>query len=353
MDLVLEEFSLCDEYINDINLYSESFRTFCESLKEVSDLIDDDQFILEAVVDQQSKIRKSNSMAIQNTKDTINDVAGIYNKVTDAGGTVYKTEYSLVMKLIKGIAKIITFSINFLKKSINTLSNIAKYPGKITKSVYNKIKGNIVIYITPSDIKDIYNTHLFVRINRLLTLADDFSKGEIWGGFTGIFKNGMKDINGIHPTSNDKQISIEMHKEYDRIKNIEFSPTTIKINSDDVRNIYFTNNKTVVFTDLKGVSHNDSYYESLLRLSNDLQDMKSKMENINSNICEKFNKTEANGTFAKMNNSSRNYIIDTMKMVSGSISIIGNMIKYIMKDVNTMNNNWKTIMDQSSKIDNK
>ena len=77
------------------------------------------------------------------------------------------------------------------------------------------------------------------------------------------------------------------------------------------------------------------------------------METINSNICEKFNRTEANGTFSKMNNSSRNYIIDTMKMVSGSIGIIGKIVKYLMADIDTISKSWKTIMDQSSKIDNK
>lgn len=349
-NILFEDFNL-DQFEMEIELRSNVYREFCESLDFMSSLLDE-SVILEAVVDPGTEKKKGKKQALGRTAEGIKNTGNVYNNIITANGNVIYAGNKVIGKIIFSMTKVISFISDMLVKLINGIGTIIKLPVTANKALINKIQGNITLYIRAEDIRDIYTTHLLIRLNNLLQLAIDFSQGDTWDGFTGV-KN-MRIIRKFNPSETDKKIADKINLEYHKINNIEFKKTTIRIKDDEVRNTYFDiDTKSIKFMDLNNKRHEESYYGAMNTLLNDLNSMNTWLKQINSNVCEKFTRGQDSGEFAKLNNKTQTYIIDTVKNIGGTVTIIGNIVKYASADIKSIGDAWTRVKLYEQKLENK
>ena len=135
---------------------------------------------------------------------------------------------------------------------------------------------------------------------------------------------------------------------YEHFKNTEFKPTIVNMKDQSTVNLYFGNSKSIKFTDNYGRYHECTYYEALNFMMNNLKDKNENLSQVQTLIGDKLRKTEANQNYNDLNNPSKHRINTTMSQISKVVSIIGNFIKYIMADINTINKSVDKILGKTT-----
>ena len=79
---------------------------------------------------------------------------------------------------------------------------------------------------------------------------------------------------------------------------------------------------------------------------------KSFLDKIYSAIGNKINTTQLNQSFGNLNLVQRNSIINSMGMISMTTQILGNLVRYVITDMNTIKKSTEQIMKRQSAIEN-
>ena len=74
----------------------------------------------------------------------------------------------------------------------------------------------------------------------------------------------------------------------------------------------------------------------MIKLINDIKAYEKILNNIQTDIGDKYQSNTLNHNFAKLSLKSQDKITNVIKMISKVIEILGNIIKYVMTDINTI-----------------
>lgn len=312
---------------------SHAFKEFCSDLDELG-LITDCELYAEKVKSVDQSLRRFGKDVRRNTVSTTLDVGKAYGNIVDSNASVIKSIWDLMMRALHLSVRAISFVLRKISYIPYAIIRLGDKIADIPSDVRNKIRGNIKLYITVADIHSLYNNQLLVKLETLLGLATRLSTGDMWGTFISRRDSNRKIIFG----ENDMKTCKEMLKIYDQIKMLEFTPSTIEMKDEATVNVYFGTAQAVEFTDLHGKKHKSTYYEALTVLLNDIDKQKKNMETIQKSIGEKYTQTQANTNFSKLHYTQQTLIRDTINMMSKSISVVGNIIRYVNTDIETINN---------------
>lgn len=325
-----------------LELYSKSYNEFCESLDELGMLLDDEMYV-EEVNDPKVKGKKERSRIIKNTVDTTKDVAEIYNDVTSANGNIIKATWDLVIKCVKICTSVISWMVNKLAMIPKFILNVINKAEQIPDDIRAKIRGDIRIYITVEDIKVLYNNSLLAYLEQFFSQLGILVKGDMWGTF---FRR--RGDNGVEPgnlfSNNDLKTIKNMRSVYNNISRITFKPTTITMNSQKMIDLYFGKGKNITYTDLKGNTFSGTYLEALRQLSVTLQAKQTILKSLQKDLGDKFDRTTSNSEFGNLHPRDQKQIMESMQMISKVLTITGNLSRYIMEDVKTINTATNTLI---------
>lgn len=338
-DTLLEQFEIdSSEYESLIS--ESSYLEFCNDVDNLK------LFIHEAVEDNSStakpQVKRNKLSTVKNTLHTMRSIKKIHSDITDVGGATIKLYFDTVIKGLSMITKVLSFLINNIVKLEKGVERCIKTVKSIPPTVTRKIKGNLEINIRPSDIRDMYKLNIIKYMNYFMIAADEFSKGEVWTTFFG------KEINGgIHLKDigrNDKKSYKNMKDYYQLIKKVKITKSIVDMSNRNVVDVYFGNSKAVSFTDVAGKNHDVTYLEGLLILIKDLEKYNKVLNGLQTQISNKIDKTKLNGTYDKLPGDMKEYIRSGVIMISGALSLLGDIVKYSIADVNSINSATKSIL---------
>lgn len=310
-----------------------AFTEFCSDLDELNAITDCNMYI-EKVTSHDQSLRHFGRSVRKNTINTTLDVGKAYGNIVDSNATVIKSVWDLMMRALHLVVRATSFILKKISYIPYAVIKLGDKVADIPSDIRNKIKGNIKLYITVSDISNLYNNNLLTKLETFLGLATRLSQGEMWGTFIARRESDKNIVFG----ENDMKICKEMRKVYEQIKMLEFNPSTIEMKDEATVNVYFGASQAVEFTDLHGKRHKSTYYEALNVLLKDIDGQKNNMEKIQKSIGTKYTQTQANASFTKLHYTHQTLIRDSIQMVSKLIGIIGDIIRYINTDIETLNN---------------
>lgn len=325
-----------------LELYSRSFDEFCETLDELKRLNDDELYI-EAVDDPRVKGGEGVKKVARRTVETTKDVAGAYGDIIDANGNLIKATWDLVMKIIKLCVKAISWILNKISMIPKFILGTMNKLGRIPDTIRAKVRGDIRLYITVDDIGMLYNKGLLVYVEQFFSQVGLLTKGDMWGT---IFRR--RGRNGVNHSplmgKNDIKIINTMTGIYHNISRISFTPTLIKMNDQRTIDIYFGTGKNITYKDLKGKEYSCNYLEALNQLIAVVQSKRTLLKTLQEDLTAKFDRTRENQEFGELHPSEQKRIMDAMRMVSNVITIMGNITRYVMEDVKSINTATETLI---------
>lgn len=336
--------NIVDRVIAENIFDSLEFAEYCQNLDMINILTDTELYLNEAM-DQNSVNNKTLSKIVTNTAKTTKDLANIYGLTTDAGGAGIKSIWDLVMKLISLAAKALKFIVGKIILVPKLIVQIIDIIQTIPTNVKNKIRGNIQLYITIEDVEILMNQFILNHIITFMNYAQQLSVGESWTTF---FHRGQ---GSSASNKTDMKLISDMNKEFKIFSKLTFHKTTVDMNDSTVVEGYFGKGK-IVYKDMHGNQHNETYYGTLKELMEIVSSNKSFLDKIYSAIGNKINTTQLNQSFGSLNSIQRNSIINSMGMVSMATQILGNLVRYVITDMNTIKKSTEQIMKRQSAIEN-
>lgn len=347
------ELNLIDQTIAESLLESQSFNEFCNDLDNLGTILNPDIY-LEAVEHQKQGAVKTMSSIYKNTKDTTKSIGTVYKYTTDAGGGIIKSGWDLMMACCKLAVKIIKWLFLHIEKIPQLATKAINLLTDLPSNVVNKIKGNIKLYITAEDLVNLYSIptkstvggvddiSLMSRIDRIIKYLGRLSNGDLW---TTYFTN-KNDISDFFKKFNDDFISKNnttdmdiikrINKEFKYIKKISFNKTLIEMNDPNTVKIYFDKNNKLSYTNVDGTKHDENYISALKTLLDYVNQNKDIMKQFQTDVCDKFIKTNSNEEFARMGKNAQSTIVTLIQTISAVIEFLGNMARYIMADIQTI-----------------
>ena len=336
MNDIMNEFSL-----NSYDLYmNESFFEFSYAVDAITAYRESNELYLEAVNDPGAIRDNRIKQDLQATADTTRKTLKAADAVIDAKAGVIRASVNLIFKVFGYAGKILSFMSGKVVDMINGISNLMDDISRIPENVRGTIRGDIKLYITAEDIMMIYNQSVIKQLDDAISTLDLVTSGDQWG--YAFHKNTVKP--GVK--SNDVKLAQRLKDIAFRIKNVHFSQSSVRMDSEQNRNKYFSNAKVVKFRDLKGKNHDDSYLEALRQLMADLVYRKESIHRLEDAFNEKLNRTEINQTWANLDRGTRDQITGILTSTSSILATIGGIYKYAGIDI-------KTISDSAKKISKK
>lgn len=340
----------------------DSYNEFCESLDEIGFITHPELYIdvigiNEAVVDGRMTASRSLQRAWDNTKEGTKKTLTAYGDITDGGGSILKATFDITMGLIGLISKAIKFILINMAKVLTLVHRVGQKIYRIPGQILVKIRGDIELYITPSDLQKFYN-QVFPKIKEFMVLGREMAKGQMWGTMFN------KDLNrdGIQGNNvSDMKISRNMEKIFDYLQQLEFHPTVYKMDTVERINAIFSSTSKIEFTDLSGKKQTGNYIDLLTKLLQDMEVLREplqklgeeigvKIDKTNSGDTAKLNANEIKGQWSNLSESAKERVAMTIRMTSKIIQIIGNVIRFITKDMNTLSVNSDRLLTRSQEM---
>ena len=343
MDLSI---NVVDDVLMRTMMNSPQFKDFCENIETINSLLDQELYI-EDVENLGSRKQRVGRSIVKNTVDTTKGAGAVYGMATDAGGALIKSGWDLMIKLMSLIVRIIKFVVFKVVEIPNMIGRLIDGIQKIPSEIKMKIRGNIKLYITTNDIEILYNQGLYLHLDTFLKQCEMLSSGVMW---TTMFRKTNKGVDPNINFDNDMKLCNNMKKEYDYFRKVKFKQVEVDMNDPNTVELYFSNKKMDIHT-VDGKVRQCTYYEALEQLIKDINSRKNTLKMLQSDLGDKFETTQANQDFAKLSQRNRQRVIDTIQMVSGTVSIIGNMIKCMMTDINTIQKTTTQIIKRKNSID--
>lgn len=330
------------------------FKEFCSDLNILGDIVNPELYI-EAMVDNNKSWTDKFSVEkpFKNTRKTTNDIKKAYGDVTDGGGTLVRSVWDMSMKAIQLTSRIAKFILLNLAKVPKMLVSVAQTIGRIPQNVRNKIRGNVSLYITINDVDNLYKK-LIPALDDFLRVANDISKGDMWGTFFDRRPAGKGIPSRYMMTENDMAYYRKMKSVYEKLKLIEFKETVIKLENQNVVDIYFGGSKSIQYTDADKKTNTSTYYDALIHIFNDVREQDEFLKKVQTDMGEKFDRSQMNQSFGKLNDAAQKIVVESIQMISKVVNIIGNLIRYVTVDIKTLRNSASKILkrDDVSKVKN-
>ena len=152
---------------------SAEYKEFSSILEEIDSLLDEENLdlMLEATHVQRAPVVdavKDAKNIAKNTMGTIRDVQKVHGAVTDAGGEAVRAGWNMAAALINLIVRGVSFIVKHLAKIPDMIAKVLNKLADLPSDIYNKIKGNIKLYITVPDIELLYRERLFTKLDGFL-----------------------------------------------------------------------------------------------------------------------------------------------------------------------------------------
>lgn len=332
-------------YDPDVNEFTE----FCSNLNGLGVLLSPELY-LESMVDNNKSFTDKFKIGtpFKNTRKTTNDIAKAYGDVTDGGGSLIRSVWDMSMKALQFTTRIIKFILINMAKVPKMLVSVFQTIGRIPQNVRDKIRGNISLFITVNDVDNLYKT-LIPSLDSFLDLAEEIAKGDMWGTFFNRRPVGSGIPSKYILTENDMSYYKKMKSVYGKLKLIEFHETVIKLENQNVVDMYFGTSKSIKYTDADKRTNTSTYYDALIHIFEDLQEQDGFLKEMQTDMNEKFDRSQMNQAFGRLNESAQNIVGESIQMISKVINIIGNLIRYVMTDIKTLRNSAAKIL-KSDKV---
>lgn len=317
------------------------YREFAETIDAIYDLTDLNSYVYaEAVSTPKGRFRNNIVTTMKRTVGTTKDVYGAYHDITTGGGDIISAGWNLIMSLVSLATRCISYILTHLSKIPNGLAKLVDLVANLPSSVYHKVRGDINVYITSSDIEAIYRNHVMMKLDTFISTAKMLAQGDSWNVVSG--HGVLKMVKSIF-TPSDIQHCKNLQNLFREIGSLQFSPTLIDMKSQSNVMVYLSNEKSIKFTDDKGREFKGSYFDALKKLVDDLIAQQNNLKQINDMMFKKFNASQANLNFAKMTKSDQNQLTEAINSISKMIAVVANIVRYVIKDMNTISKNINAI----------
>ena len=327
--------------LSDSNLFKEYSHNLCALDRLYSEPL------MEEVIDNHVKLKDKVGKIIDNTKSTTKDVGTAYDQITTSNANFLKSTWDVIMQAINLLVKISTFIVNQISKIPKLIYKVLNKIMKIPSNVRNKIQGNIQLYITAKDIENLYNQSLLTQLESFIKYAEELSKGKTWNNVFQV-KIVLKDGVKISFDMSDFRRCKEMKKIYNNIRRVEFTQSTIEMNNQSIINTYFGDEKSIKYI-YQGHSYSSSYYDALKNLMEHLSSQQTAIKSIQDSITIKINESSANSNYGSLDLKSQKLISEAIQEIAKVTGIIGNIMKYIIQDMQTISSTADTIINKSAK----
>ena len=256
------------------SIETNEFKEFCNDLDSLDSLISTDLY-LEEVNDGKMTLRRAFKGTFKNTTNTTLDLVGAYGGIVDGNANAIKSFWDLFVKVLNLGIKVIVFILKKIAYIPNLIIDIVTKVSNLPKDITDKLDGNIKVYITTSDISELYNNHVLNKLTTFISMAKRLSQGTTWGTF--FYKRNSEDKIG---KENDIKICRDMGAIYVQLKSLQFTQSTIYMKNKDAAKQYFGTSSVIEFTDISGKKHKSSYYEALVQLVEDIKSKESELKDI-------------------------------------------------------------------------
>ena len=354
---IVHGLDIMDDIIKSDPFDMNSFNEFCEDLDAINLVANPELYLIEGrIPDTKEKITAKVAKGVNDAATTTGQAASILGDATDAGGSLISGLWKATIAIVGLIVKVIKWIITNLSKIPDFIARAIRNIGKIPEKVRNMIRGNIQLYITAEDVKYFYS-NVFPSVKEFMDNTDVLSEGDM---FTSTNKQVKQDRSS---RSNLKDVGAyvwedsrykKMKREYDKLRNVKFEPSTVEMNDKKNLVTYFSadNPSTgpVKFTSLNGDTRGRSYLEALKQLSMDFNYFKDSLTNIQKVLEEKFDSRARQSFIDMKNKNNQAEVRSCMSMVSKVIGIIGDLIKYTIKDTKTIHISVDRIKEKAQKL---
>lgn len=338
MDFMLEEFDILSETYDVFNdIHSKHFKEFCRVLDEMDTLYFNYN---EAVSSVTMNINNPNSFAnkMDDNINTTKGAANLANAGMDAYAGYMRTEYSILGKALSLVGRVIGFLLDKIMAISTKIVAVMNGTKSIKATTLAKISGDIALYITCDDIHNLYKNGIMDKIKTMVKYGEDATVGITWGRLFhprgGLLnKNAKNDIKLLH----------EMQTIHNQISTLEFVKTIVPMTNSNTIRMYLGNVKSIKISDSNGINQDYTYYEALHKMMTEVSGWQEDIRVIKDNMNKKYSDSRMIGEFAKLSEKQRKTIIDTINMLSTTFKVLGNIVKYINVDMNTIAKEIKTI----------
>lgn len=324
---------------------SAEYKEFSSILEEMDSLLDEENLdpLLEATHVQRAPVVhavKDAKNIAKNTVGTIRDVQKVHGAVTDAGGEAVRAGWNMAAALINLIVRGVSFIVKHLAKIPDMIAKVLNKLADLPSDIYNKIKGNIKLYITVPDIELLYRERLFTKLDGFLASGKRLAQGNAWNYVKGAVL--VKKIKKIF-TETDDAVCKQILAYYREIGKVRFEHTLIDMSNRGNVVTYLSAQKKISFVDARGQKFTGNYYQCLEKLVRDLIDRQKEIQGTFDMLTAKYNSTQASLNFAELSKQEQQLIVNTINAMSSMVSLVGNIIKYVMADMQEIYKNLNSV----------
>ncbi len=345
---LLDECELSTVFMYDETISKKSSKAFWESANSLNYYLED-EFYLEARINNTRDILGKIGNAMDNTLDTTGKILGAYDDVTDGGGKLLKATADLIFAAIRIITRVAKFILTSIAIVPITIAKAITALGELPANIRNKIRGNIKLYVTAEDLEFFHNT-LFKDLEAFMSLVKDMGRGDMWGTFW----DGDKNDDEIR-ARNDMQLYAKIEGFFNRI-DISFKQTYIELRDPRMREIYFGNKDELKIVDGRGNIIRTTYLKALEELIVKLKTLSPQVKEVQQVFNDKVSRTEVNGKLARLRVANQLKIRKAIQMISRVTVLIGKFIEYVNRDAMTITNSAAKVAERfkdSDKTENK
>ena len=324
---------------------SAEYKEFSRILEEIDSLLDEENLdlMLEATRVQRAPVVdavKDAKNIAKNTMGTIRDVQKVHGAVTDAGGEAVRAGWNMAAALVNLIVRGVSFIVKHLAKIPDMIAKVLNKLADLPSDIYNKIKGNIKLYITVPDIELLYRERLFTKLDGFLASGKRLAQGNAWNYVKGAAI--VKKIKKIF-TETDDAVCKQILAYYREIGKVRFEHTLIDMSNRGNVVTYLSAQKKISFVDARGQKFTGNYYQCLEKLVRDLIDRQKEIQGTFDMLTAKYNSTQASLNFAELSKQEQQLIVSTINAMSSMVSLVGNIIKYVMTDMQEIYKNLNSV----------
>ena len=234
----------------------------------------------------------------------------------------------------------------YISKIPDMIAKVLRFITDLPSDIYNKIKGNIKLYITAEDIPLLYRERLMTKLDGFLNTAQKLAQGNSWN-----YVKGTKIVKGIKKifTQTDDQVCKQIMTYYREIGKVSFDQTTIDMGNRGNVITYLAAKKEIEFRDDRGNEFKGNYFQCINKLTKDLMNKQKEIKGTYDMLTAKYNSSQASLNYAELDKSEQQQIVNTINAVAAMIGVVSNIVKYTMTDMNTIYKNLNSIKAEKLK----
>ena len=322
---------------------------FTQNLEKLNTYFASYDFYLEAVNDQNQTMMGSMRNSVKNfglfrdSRKTSKEALQTYGNVTTSGGLIAKSIWNIMMKGFSLSNKILVYVTDKIARIPEFVGSITNNIASIPDEVRRKIRGDIKLYIPLQDL-EIFQKRVFPYILNFYDAAEEIGEGNMFGTFFKRRPVSEKGLGKFILTENDIKYANIMKDCYEKLKNVQFSKTIVEITNDAVALLYFGNDKSYTYKNAEGKTVKGNYYSALVEVFEILRDRNNWLKELKDAFKKKLDETLINRAIEKLNKEQQELIRDTLTVMVKFITMIGNLVKYVVADLNTLSGSIDKIL---------